>query len=180
MFFWAVGFTSNPVYLRVFFTIDRTMYLTSLYGGGIIKAAMDGSNHTTIVAGWGIAVGITIDTHSSKLYWANYADDEIQSCGLDGSGIETVAKLSSAPLGMAMVDQRLYWGLHNEKRVESRATTGGNISSFYCDGAGKILQLTSADWSLQVNQTNQCEGQTCVGVCVLSRTNFRCMVWGVS
>ena len=150
------------------------MYFTT--GSYIKYGAMDGSNLASTSSGFSTARGMTVDIHSSRLYFHDDYNSIIRSSRLDFSDMNIVAQPSRQSYGIVLVEQRLYWGLHYENRVESKSTAGGgDTTSVYIGGNGRIRDLTSPDWSLAANQTNPCAGQTCSGVCVLTRTHYRCM-----
>ena len=154
------------------------MYLTT--GSYIKYGGMDGSNLERISTQFYATWGITVDIHSSTLYVADSSNNKIWSHRLDGRETKVVAEYSGTSKGIALVEQRLYWGLYYKNRVESIAMGGtGDTTSVYFGENGRIWGLTSPDWSLVANQINPCAGQTCSGVCVLTRTHYRCMARAV-
>ena len=143
-------------------------------GGSIVRAGMDGSNVATIVSGLDRPAGITIDFHGSKLYWADWRSNKIQSSGLDGSGVVALMQLSSGPYGIAVTGERLYWSLFDAKIMQSATKTGEDIRMVHFGRAG-IYHLTVPDWTAIKNRTNPCRVQACSGVCVLTSSSYKCL-----
>ena len=119
--------------------------------GSIGKAGMRGENPSTLVGGLQFPMGITIDftANPSKLYWADHLAMKIQSCDRNGRGVVTVRKLSSQPLGIAVMNGNLYWSLLGPPRVVAAA---GNTTLY--TGTAGITHLTSTGGTLPVYQTN--------------------------
>ena len=133
---------------------------------------MDGSDPHTIVSGSTYLMGIAVDLSSSRIYWADYSNQRIQSCGPNGENVRTIAQVSGRPWGIAVVAERVYWSLYDEKRIESGASSGGDVRSNSNNGTSAIINLAVADWTLVTrNRANPCcEGwSTCSGVCVLTQ-----------
>ena len=150
------------------------MYWTRIGPGVIEKAGMDGSRPVTVVAGLAGPCSITIDFHGSRLFWAEYLNNLIQSSGLDGRDVVTKAQVSNSPFGITISRQRIYWSLFSSNVMTSSTTTGGDIRTEH-NGTSYIRHLMASDWNLPGNRINPCEKQTCSGICVLALTSFRCL-----
>ena len=149
------------------------MYFTQSTGS-IMKAHMDGSNLATFVTGLSSPAGVVIDHTSQRLYWADAGAGVIQYSSLnDGEAVVTVNQTSSAPWGIALSGQRLYWSLKDENQVSSSAKVGGDICIMYT-GSDPITHLVENSM-LPSNRANDCRGQTCDGLCVLTATSFTCL-----
>ena len=138
-----------------------------------MKAHMDGSNLTTFVTGLSSPAGVVIDHTSQRLYWADWDAGVIQYSSLDDGEAVTVSQTLSAPWGLALSDQRLYWSLKDEKQISSSAKVGGETCIMYT-GSDPITHLVE-DSMLPSNRANDCRGQTCDGLCVLTATSFTCL-----
>ena len=151
------------------------MYATST-GGAITKAGMDGSNPMPLITGLLDPHGIVIDFSVSRLFWAEAGLNAIQSSNLAGGDIRKIVTLpaSSGPVGLAIHGNKLYWGTHTSKLLQSSTKTGENIRTLYTS-ASLIEQVTLATKNLTRTRRNHCDGQSCLGVCVLTTTAHRCL-----
>ena len=147
-------------------TVDGSVY-------GILKAGTDGSNPTGIVKCSEGAYGIQIDYKAKRLYWAEYYVDRIRSSDLDGGDVVTIAE-TPAPYGIALVDQRIYWGEYSSGLVYSISVEGTGIRN-ETNAIARTRNFVYSNWNPPKNRSNDCEQQSCGFVCVLSRTSFKCL-----
>lgn len=139
---------------------------------------MDGTNRTAFVPrGLSSPAGVAIDHSTRRLYWADWGAKVIQYSSLDGSQVITVSHATSAPWGIALSGQRLYWSLKDgENRVISSARMGGEIRVMY-SGSVPITHLAVQDSTVTKSRGNDCHGvRDCDdGVCVLTPASFTCL-----
>ena len=128
-----------------------------------------------MISGLHSPIGIAIDYSTSRLYCTDHGAQKIQSSGLDGHDVVTVAVVASKPFGITVDEKQLYWSLPlaDLARVESMAVAGESVSIAYNGTA--VGHLTSTDWIVAKNRTNPCDGQTCSGLCVLTPLASRCL-----
>ena len=153
------------------------MYITTYTGNVdkhcILKAGTDGSSPTGIVAGARAAHGIQIDFQSRRLYWAEWYESRIRSSNLDGGDVMTVNK-NSRPFGISLVGSRIFWSEHLPGELQSMETSGSEVRT-ETSGMFITAHIVTLDWSLPKNRPNPCARQDCSGICVLSRTSFKCL-----
>ena len=139
----------------------------------IMKANLDGTNPRRIAAA-GDSGGIVIDYSSSRLIWANYST--LKSSDLDGGDIRTIVGLPSGtrPWGVAVHNGKLFWSDRVANTVQSSETGGRNIKTVYT-GVTNIRHLASMEVNVSGSRRNECAGNQCETVCVLSPTGFRCL-----
>ena len=155
------------------------MYWTR-YGGSdgttVRKGGMDGSNPTNLVAGSGWANGIQIDFTTRRLYWADRDNKRIQSSNLYGGDVRTIVdQLPAFPSGIALVDDRLYWGSWGSYRIESMSIQNRSDQRVEHTERSAPHHLTVPLRNLPPNRRNHCEGRVCSGVCVLTPSSYTCV-----
>ena len=137
---------------------------------------MDGSDVTVLVSGLQYAMGIVVDYDSSRLYWAGHTTSRIQSSNTAGGDVRTVVQLpaSTGPWGLTLHGNKLYWGNELAKSLQSSSKTGENVRTLYT-APNSIFHLTMTTRNLTRTRRNDCEGQACSGICVLTGMTFRCL-----
>ena len=136
---------------------------------------MDGSGEEKLADCERQVLGIQIDVTSKRLYWADILAQKIMSRDpvVGGNGT-TIRSLSGEPFGIAIHNQRLYWGYHNTTTIESMALDGTDFRNEYTGTVG-TRHLTLPLWNPPKRRRNDCEGRFCDGVCVLTATSFTCL-----
>ena len=152
------------------------MYWTLYDSGKILQAQMDGTGVNVIVTGLGKPGGIVLDTESGRLFWTEYGSHKIQSSNAAGGELRKVLQLSkdAGPWGIILTEGRIYWGNYENKTLQS-CTKSGNDPRLLYEGPKGINQLTFAAGNVPPNRINDCEGQNCANICVLTSTSFRCV-----
>lgn len=137
---------------------------------------MDGTNVQAIVTGLDIPAGIIFDYHSGRLYWADHGFRKLQSSNMDGGDRHDVFTTPEGhlPWGIALHRERLYWSYRHNHNVQSINLSGGVARTLF-QGKSTIQHLTITASDYQRDRVNDCEGNNCTNVCVLSVTSFRCM-----
>ena len=141
----------------------------------IMRAGMDGSSPVTVVSGFYGAYGLTIDFKTSKLFWADVGG-KVESSNFQGGDRRAVVQnQSGGPYGIAVANDRVYWGEYRGKKLKSSTTTGEDIIVLHSD-TSNIRHITLVpNFYLPQNRTNHCAGHTCAKVCVLTAASFRCL-----
>lgn len=139
-----------------------------------MKAGMDGSSPVRLVTALGEPCGIVIDFQSLRLYWADLVTQKIQSSNLVGGNIVTLVELQFHPYGIALLNDKLYWGYYMSTMVQSCSKSGTGISTVY-NVTAFTWHLTVPTWNLPRNRIDHCEQHSCSSICVLSPTSFRCL-----
>ena len=144
--------------------------------GEIMRAQMDGSDAVQVVAGLNFPFGIAIDYNASRMFWTESQPDQICSSNLDGRDIHTIVTLpaSSVPIGIVVHNNLIYWGNYGAKSLQRSSKSGQDIETVFT-GSHTITQLTTTYRNLVTNRLNQCEGQNCANICVLTTNAFRCI-----
>src|SRR5947209_6377806 len=62
------------------------IYWSSLNGGDIRRANLDGSGQTTLVSGLSGPLGPALDIAGGQMYWSDNYSGDIRRANLDGSG----------------------------------------------------------------------------------------------
>ena len=151
------------------------MYWTTGSDGTIRRAEMDGSGPAVLLSGLSNPHGITIDFDTSRLYWAEYGNQKIQSSDFQGKEMRTIATLADdVPWGIAIMQDRVYWGTQGPQRLQSVTKAGEDMRTLY-DGVSNVHQLVVATNNLPGNRTNHCEYYNCSRICVLTASYARCV-----
>ena len=155
-----------------FSTIYYSRYTGDVDHSCILKAGTDGSSPAGIVQGAHGAHGIQIDFQYRRLYWTEYLNNRIRSSNLDGGDVVIVVHTLSRPYGIALFGQRVYWG--EIGGVRSSLKSGMEIRDEFT-GTGITRHFVVPNSNPPKNRQNHCENRNCSGVCVLSRTSFKCL-----
>ena len=163
----------------IFCLSNSKLYFTATTS--IFRADMDVTNFEQVTRGLTSASGITIDIHSSRLYWADEGARTIRSSNTDGSDVQTIVQFPSDthPTGIITFGDTVYWGTWGRRSLQSCTKTGGNVRSLY-DGNSNFMDLTLISSKLGANLlenvTNPCAAQVCSHLCALKPKNtFRCL-----
>ena len=144
----------------------------------ILKAGMDGASPVTVIPGLNDVYGMIIDYESSRLYWADHGSMKIQSSNLQGGDISTEVLLSAnGPYGLGLLHDTIIWGNFHGRALQQRTIgAAANISTLYT-GSHFIRHLTIVPppYNRPPNRKNDCAGQTCSKVCVLTASSFSCV-----
>ena len=140
----------------------------------IFTSGMDGSSPSAIVTNRFNPCALVIDFHSSRLYWPDGPGKKIQSSDLDGRNVATVFDFPSEPVGLAIVNQKLFWGLFPSNILQIGNMHGTDIRIVY-NGTESISHLAIPDWKYPRNRTNPCEGHICPEICVLTLISYKCL-----
>ena len=139
---------------------------------------MDGSDPVRLVdTEIGEPIGIAVDFNSSRIVWADSAKNMIQSSNLDGSDLQTVVSLKSdqSPYGIALYGDKIFWSNYGTKTLQSRDRSGRKVRTVY-SGIHPIMGLASVNANEPTGvRQNDCDGQQCPNICVLSRNASRCL-----
>ena len=139
----------------------------------IVKADMDGANDAVIVRG-SVCNGIAIDYVTSRLYWGDVSRG-IKSSDAEGGDVRLMVPLSKTPWGLTVSSRRIYWGYYSSgNSVQSSTKEGQDLKTIF-NGKEEIQHMTVVEGSLPVTRRNDCDGQVCSGICVLTPTSFRCL-----
>ena len=154
------------------------MYWTRYSAGSIYQARMDGYSPGVLVTGLTHPLGLTIDFASRRLYWIEDTIHKMQSSNLSGRDIQPVVQLpdGSYPWGIAVLNGRIYWGNRGNYKVESATTDGQDLQTLYTE-ANEIHHLTivPALDPPTSHRKNDCAGQNCSTICVLTPTSYPCL-----
>ena len=153
------------------------MYWTGNLAGTVHRAGMDGSSPVTLVTGLGLPRGLTIDFASQRLYWTEFSGHKIKSSNLNGKDIQLFAQLPSGsqPWGIAVLNDRIYWGNQGNYKLQSGATDEAEYKTLYTE-TNSIRHLTVVSGVDQpTKRRNDCAGQKCSTLCVLTPTLYRCL-----
>ena len=153
----------------------RTLYFTK-NEGNITVAEMDGTNAVDIITGLSRPAGIAIGFDPLRLFWVDHATDRVKSSNLEGTDLRQVAQLppGTYPWGIAIKNGQLFWGNYAFNCLQSSAQTGENLQTLY-SGTFEIQHLVVPSSSPARTRRNDCEGQSCAGICVLNKNSFRCL-----
>uniref|UniRef100_A0A8C4XW01 LDL receptor related protein 6 n=1 Tax=Gopherus evgoodei TaxID=1825980 RepID=A0A8C4XW01_9SAUR len=102
------------------------MYWTE-WGGKpkIDRAAMDGSERTTLVPNVGRANGLTIDYAKRRLYWTDLDTNLIESSNMLGLDREVIADDLPHPFGLTQYQDYIYWTDWSRRSIERANKTSG-------------------------------------------------------
>ena len=153
-----------------------TRFTSVAHNAIVSKGEMDGSNPTNLVTNLGEARGIQIDIKTKRLYWTNPKSKSIESSNLNGTACVTVHQLEYGPYGIALFHERLYWGYGGvSNSIESGGIQAGGHRRIEHTGKALTRHFTVPIWNQGGSRPNNCKGIDCSGVCVLTRTAFRCV-----
>ena len=150
------------------------MYMTTHEPSTILKMTMNATKTVQIVRGLEFPRGIAIDYSSSRLFWADQNTNKVQSSNLDGSDVETVKifPMGTQPYGITLTGENIYVGNQHSFRVMSKHDYSMRTvwnTYWSCEH----LASTSVA-NRPRTRRNDCEGQSCSGVCVLIEASFGC------
>jgi Domain of unknown function (DUF5050) len=110
------------------------IYWSSLNGGDIRRANLDGTGQTTLVSGQRGPLGPALDLAGGQMYWGDNFSGDIRRANLDGSGQTILITGLNSPGAPALdlANGQMYWNLNN---------TPGNIMRANLDGTGLTTLL---------------------------------------
>lgn len=152
------------------------MYFTQPVDGSIDRAGMDGSHPSSIVTGLSRPQGITIDFQNSRLYWTcEQEGTAVQSSTLEGSEVKTIVQRpistwTSRTSGL--FGRRVYWTNLRTRTLESSTLAGKDLRLMHTSPVGLWTLAVAGRVDLPNNRANDCVGQACAKVCVLSPRSF--------
>ena len=144
--------------------------------GFIGQSLTDGSDPLRLISGQSSPRGIVIDFEEWRLYWTCVGGGVIRSSSMDGGDMRTIQLAqNSAPQGIAVWGDRIYWSNHFAFKLESIAKDGRDNQTL-TTGLFHLYHLAIVSGlTPPVNRTNHCASQSCSGVCVLTDVSFRCL-----
>ncbi|XP_065254712.1 low-density lipoprotein receptor-related protein 6 isoform X5 [Emys orbicularis] len=139
------------------------MYWTE-WGGKpkIDRAAMDGSERTTLVPNVGRANGLTIDYAKRRLYWTDLDTNLIESSNMLGLDREVIADDLPHPFGLTQYQDYIYWTDWSRRSIERANKTSGQnrtIIQGHLDYVMDILVFHSsrqAGWNECASSNGHC------------------------
>ncbi|XP_054255926.1 low-density lipoprotein receptor-related protein 6 isoform X5 [Indicator indicator] len=139
------------------------MYWTE-WGGKpkIDRAAMDGSERTTLVPNVGRANGLTIDYAKRRLYWTDLDTNLIESSNMLGLDREIIADDLPHPFGLTQYQDYIYWTDWSRRSIERANKTSGQnrtIIQGHLDYVMDILVFHSsrqAGWNECASSNGHC------------------------
>ncbi|XP_069347226.1 low-density lipoprotein receptor-related protein 6 isoform X6 [Eulemur rufifrons] len=139
------------------------MYWTE-WGGKpkIDRAAMDGSERTTLVPNVGRANGLTIDYAKRRLYWTDLDTNLIESSNMLGLNREVIADDLPHPFGLTQYQDYIYWTDWSRRSIERANKTSGQnrtIIQGHLDYVMDILVFHSsrqAGWNECASSNGHC------------------------
>ena len=138
---------------------------------------MDGTYASELVSELGSPSGIVVDNESSKIFWVDYERNRIQSTGLHGGNVTTLAETELVGRGLAMYRKRLYFGnLKTPSEVKSCNKLGGDMKTVGTrDNPVQHLAIVTPHVP-QSGRINHCADQKCPGdgICLLTPFSFTC------
>ena len=150
-----------------------------------MRAQMDGREVVQVLSGLDHPVGITIDVDDSRLLWSEYGAHKICFSALNGTEIHVLASRETDthnggpavryPWGIALHNDYVYWGNFHDSTLQRCSKWGGSEVETLLRGQGHVQQLTTTKWNFPRTRPNDCEGQICSHICVLTRSSHRCV-----
>ncbi|KAM9388480.1 low-density lipoprotein receptor-related protein 6 isoform 5-T5 [Phaethornis superciliosus] len=139
------------------------MYWTE-WGGKpkIDRAAMDGTERTTLVPNVGRANGLTIDYAKRRLYWTDLDTNLIESSNMLGLDREIIADDLPHPFGLTQYQDYIYWTDWSRRSIERANKTSGQnrtIIQGHLDYVMDILVFHSsrqAGWNECASSNGHC------------------------
>ena len=127
-----------------------------------MKAWMDGTNAIPLTSWLSAPKGIVVDHKLSRIFWADFGADKIQSSGLDGGEVTTLAQAED-PWGVAVDDDRLYFSTWSwPSGLESCDKAGNDVRMHHTENnpLNQINQLALIDSRLpNTTRSNDCADQ---------------------
>lgn len=157
------GVEALPVPVGSFFdvVVDDTrgvLYWTN--GSEIWRGDLDGGSRTAIVGDANQPYYLALDLQAGKLYWTDFARNEIGRASLDGSDRESpgpVSGLLDRPVGIALdaAAGKVYWTLEGGE-LQRADFSGANIETVFSDleSPWDIVLLTSIPEAVVVPATS--------------------------
>src|SRR4051794_32440860 len=107
------------------------MYFTTYEPPRIWRVGLDGKNLKAICGDTAGLGDIAMDRANNRIFWADFEDNKIKSCNLDGQHVTTLitCRKNSGPRGILTLNGRIYW-----------TNTGGSKNLQSCDIFGQDLR----------------------------------------
>ena len=158
---------------------DRTMYWAGNNPGRIVRAHMDGSNVTNLIARELLQpIGIVVDCISSGIFWADCDTHKVQTSDLEGNNISVIGFNEvgmDCPWGIATHDGTVYWTNWSSKKILGSQESGGVFTVYNGRSSMQHMALAMSTAHLPKNRENDCHGRNCSSLCVLTPSSFRCV-----
>ena len=109
-----------------------------------VRANLDGSNATTISAGFQILYGLALDqTSNSVLYWADLGENTIGTIEVNGGNKQILTKLEggSRPWGIQVDAHKIYFGSYYGTNIQSVDKGSGKELTTLFNSTGTVRQL---------------------------------------
>lgn len=158
--------------------LRRRIYWTQGNRNGyIFRPGTDGSHPVQLIDAQNSPRGIVIDFDEWRLYWTCQGDHLIRSSNMDGGELRTIRlSQTSAPQGIAVWGDRIYWTDHLAFNVESMGKNGEGNRTLNT-GLYHLFHLAVLPTRSPPNsRANNCASVSCPGgVCVLTDLSSRCL-----
>nr|XP_022902920.1 low-density lipoprotein receptor-related protein 2 [Onthophagus taurus] len=138
----------------------------------IERIGMDGTNRSSIISTkiyW--PNGLTLDTATQRVYFADSKLDYIDFCYYNGSGRQQVLAGSHYllhPHSLTLFEETLYWTDRQLNRVLSAHKFKGNNQTVVSHLISQPLSIHVNHPSLQPISENPCQNKPCQYICLLS------------
>ncbi|XP_068671663.1 low-density lipoprotein receptor-related protein 6-like [Montipora foliosa] len=143
----------------------------------IERAGLDGSHRITLVnSSIALPVGISIDIHEQKIYWADNKYEKIEVMNMDGSNRKPVLKItSSAVFDLTSYGDELYWADKKKKNIESVNKHTGKDRKILIENLKGMRGLKAVNLSRDPG-SNPCQQDNggCSHLCLYSPTGVKC------
>ena len=145
----------------------------------IVKANLDGSEATAIVAGLVNPGAVVVDNGNRRIYWTDRGENNIGTSDLEGGDrrLLVASFRDRLPYGLVLNGNLLYIGNSRSNNVLSvNKNTGGDLRVVYsAPGAVTHMALVDSTASLSAADQNPCEGNSCSHLCVPIIHSYRCL-----
>jgi hypothetical protein len=122
------------------------LYWTNYGSGTVMRANLDGTGVTTLVSGrTNHLYGLAAD--ASHIYWIEadaVGNGTVMRANLDGTGMTTLASGQSAPIGIAVDANYVYWA-NGDSTIMRANLDGTGVSIWRNTGPGVIPQWVAVD-----------------------------------
>ncbi|OWF50740.1 low-density lipoprotein receptor-related protein 6-like [Mizuhopecten yessoensis] len=121
------------------------------------RAALDGSQRTTLNSNFGKVNGLTIDYADKRLFWADLDSRSIESSDMDGTNQVTIVKDHvPQPMGLTLYLDFVFWADFQEKTIERANKSSGTNRTTIHYNMENVVDLLVFHASRQLG-TNNCK-----------------------
>jgi len=142
----------DPLAGRIFISAFKAGFLTNPVGG-IWTYGMDGKvegAHKLSDSKLGVTMGLTVDVHKQRVYWADKNSGMIMSNDYAGSNLMPVFELTRTPAQLAVFQNTLYWLNLDTQQIAMLELTSGTYRV-----SPETLHITSKSHSIRIIQEQQ-------------------------